>query len=127
MPMTESFCSFRGLRASPHATRLAEFGKRNPMEKRRSIKKYTMASTALSMISLLAGSGCSLFGIPSQRFGDVGCAAACDSGPLPPLPGKLAEWQAEKELPTAPAYPRFHPLPTRPMFASQPQVDFPHQ
>lgn len=42
--------------------------------------------------------------------------------PLPEfwVPGFLAKRKEKKELPEAPVYPRFHPLPTRPMFAAQP-------
>ncbi|HBE67826.1 MAG TPA: hypothetical protein DDW52_06725 [Planctomycetaceae bacterium] len=61
-----------------------------------------------------------------------GVAASSDehevyrTGLLPaiPVPGWFANWRAkrelEKALPDAPEYPRFHPLPTRPMFAPQP-------
>lgn len=47
-------------------------------------------------------------------------------GLLPPIPVPMcfANWKAkrelEKALPVAPDYPRFHPLPTRPMFAPKP-------
>ncbi len=41
---------------------------------------------------------------------------------LPPLPGWLGRWHAKKELPDAPEYPRFQPLPTRPMFSQAPEV-----
>lgn len=37
-----------------------------------------------------------------------------------PVPACYAEWRAQKNLPEAAAYPRFHPLPTRPMFQPRP-------
>lgn len=76
----------------------------------------------------MGSTGCSLLGVPSQRYSDTGCQPSCPSGPVPalPLPGCLAEWHAEKELPKAPAFPRFHPVPTRPMFSQQ-ELDYPHQ
>lgn len=37
-----------------------------------------------------------------------------------PVPGFLAEWHARKHQPEAPPFPRFHPLPVRPMFAPAP-------
>jgi hypothetical protein len=40
--------------------------------------------------------------------------------PLPPMPAFLAEWRAKQQLPEAAPYPRFHPLPVRPMFAPGP-------
>jgi hypothetical protein len=42
--------------------------------------------------------------------------------PAIPVPGILARWHAEKELPEGPEYPRFHPLPTRPMLAPRPDA-----
>ncbi len=52
------------------------------------------------------------------------CESQCPPGiipPLPVLPGWLAEWRMrraeEKARPQAPEYPRYHPLPTRPMFS----------
>ena len=39
---------------------------------------------------------------------------------LPPLPGWLGRWHTKKDLPEAPEYPRFQPLPTRPMFSPAP-------
>ena len=87
--------------------------------------------------------GCHVVGIPSYRFDQpqqssrqisdptagpatydptqfdpVQCDADCPPGILPPLPGWLAKWcHKEEELPEPSPYPRFHPLPTRPMFA----------
>ena len=55
----------------------------------------------------------------------------CEPGFLPPLPMWLntgipaprcwAEWKANKDLPEPAPYPRFQPLPTRPMFSSRGQ------
>ncbi len=77
--------------------------------------------------------GCRILGIPSDRYQDAnwtvtpeavgGCHPADSYGPLPPancVPGWLARWRAQKDLPEAPNYPRYHPLPTRPMFAPSP-------
>ena len=85
---------------------------------------YLLIAGGLILASCV--SGCSLLGVPSQRYADSGCSQTCAGGPLPPLPGRLAEWQAQKELPVAPEYPRFHPLPTRPMFSPK-NLDYPHQ
>lgn len=58
--------------------------------------------------------------------GSIAEAETYRTGLLPPIPvpGWLADWQAKRDLeealPEAPEYPRFHPLPTRPMFESQP-------
>ncbi len=96
----------------------------------------------LLVCSLLASSpGCQVIGIPSYRLdGSTGYSAdyagnaaqgqscfvgeaslecpsdECPPTVLPPLPGWLAAWKAKRDLPDPPAYPRFHPLPTRPMF-----------
>ena len=37
-----------------------------------------------------------------------------------PVPAWWAEWRAKKDLPEPPPYPRFHPLPTRPVFQPRP-------
>lgn len=39
--------------------------------------------------------------------------------PLPaiPIPSCLSRWHNKESLPEAPPYPRFHPLPTRPIFS----------
>ncbi|MEO8271907.1 MAG: hypothetical protein ABI557_19445, partial [Aureliella sp.] len=37
-----------------------------------------------------------------------------------PVPTWYAEWKAKRDLPEPAPYPRFHPLPTRPMFQSRP-------
>ena len=88
-------------------------------------------STYLAPLALVAAlmfnSGCTLVHIPSYRLEE--CAAEnCSSPPalLPPvpLPGWLARWKAQKDLPKPPESPRFHPLPTRPMFERQPNRDF---
>lgn len=47
-------------------------------------------------------------------------AEQCPPSILPPLPGWLSGWMAKEELPEPPAYPRFQPLPTRPMFSPRP-------
>lgn len=36
-----------------------------------------------------------------------------------PVPKWWADWRAKKDLPEPPPYPRFHPLPSRPMFQPQ--------
>lgn len=93
---------------------------------------------------LTMASGCQVLGIPSYRA-DAGqvpgyqspqmaCVGDSCSGVmmdehgemlgaprvLPPLPGWLGRWHAKKNLPEAPDHPRFHPLPTRPLFNSTP-------
>lgn len=85
-----------------------------------------LAPIAVSVV-LIFHSGCTLVHIPSYRLEE--CAAESYTSPpalLPtiPLPGWLARWKAEKDLPQPPAAPRFHPLPTRPMFEPQPNRDF---
>jgi hypothetical protein len=43
-----------------------------------------------------------------------------------PVPSWWAEWKAKKDLPKPPPYPRFQPLPTRPVFQPRPvSVDQP--
>ena len=42
--------------------------------------------------------------------------------PAVPMPGWFARWKAEKDLPKPPVAPRFHPLPTRPMFQPRPEI-----
>ncbi len=91
--------------------------------------------------TLTSGSGCQVLNIPSYRADScssaasyspaevVGPNAACPPGFLPPLPawihagvpvpGWWAEWKAKKDLPEPAPYPRFQPLPTRPMFSPQ--------
>lgn len=91
---------------------------------------------------LTTASGCQVLGIPSYRadsghhlgyqpaemmcVGDS-CSEVIASehdemlgAPrvLPPLPGWLGRWHAKKNLPEAPDHPRFHPLPTRPLFSA---------
>ncbi len=58
---------------------------------------------------------------------------ACPPGLFPPLPawghstwacpGWYTAWRARRDLPDPPPYPRFHPLPTRPMF-QPPATDY---
>lgn len=72
-------------------------------------------------------------GEPHYRSVDNSCDVSCPPDWLLPLPERPAvswpvsqlgwpvpkwwvEWRAKRDLPDAPAYPRFHPLPTRPMF-----------
>lgn len=81
----------------------------------------------ISAFALISSSGCATVPIPSYRLED--CAAeSCSTTPalLPPLPmpGWLAKWKAEKHLPKAPELPRFHPLPTRPMFQPRAVPEF---
>lgn len=106
-------------------------------------------SIVLVCLMLASGSGCQVLGIPSYRadaptgFSSVGSdtgfhagqlassPAACPPGILPPKPTwlcqkpawlqKLCDKHHKEDLPEAPEYPRFHPLPTRPMFAPRPQ------
>ncbi len=79
---------------------------------------------------LLLSSGCAVVQLPSYRLEE--CAAESYGSPpivLPampsiPVPGWFARWKAEKKLPKPPLAPRFHPLPTRPMFQAGPSPDF---
>jgi hypothetical protein len=80
--------------------------------------------------------GCHVLHIPSYRvagdamgnsdYGDCPpgtCGGGMIGGlPIPalPTPGWLAKWKEKRELPDPPNYPRFHPLPTRPMFDPRP-------
>ena len=90
----------------------------------------TFCSALVLAFTLALNSGCTIVQIPSYRLEE--CAAeSCSSPPivLPtmptvPMPGWLARWKAEKDLPKPPAAPRFHPLPTRPMFQPEPTTDF---
>lgn len=86
---------------------------------------------AAMLVALMAiTSGCAVVQIPSYRLEE--CAAESYASPpviLPsmpamPMPGWLARWKAEKDLPKPPEAPRFHPLPTRPMFQPRPANDF---
>ncbi len=79
--------------------------------------------------------GCSLLGIPSHRLDNACQEDHCSSmasgncSPLPselPMPACLAKWRDEKKLPKAPSFPRFHPLPTRPIFDTR-ETDLPAQ
>ncbi len=87
-----------------------------------------LALVLTSGLLLTNGLGCALIEIPSYRLEDEASAYNCAQqaelchGPLPhlPLPGWLARWKAEKDLPKPPDSPRFHPLPTRPMFRPAP-------
>jgi hypothetical protein len=95
---------------------------------------------------LTTSSGCQVLGIPSYRADQADarwsppvepggcldtswypledhlgeCPTGCSAGILPPLPHWLAERRAKSQLPEPPAFPRFHPLPTRPMFSPVP-------
>ena len=40
-----------------------------------------------------------------------------------PVPKRWADWKAKRDLPEPPPYPRFQPLPTRPMFQPRPSLD----
>lgn len=85
----------------------------------------------------LITSGCHVLSIPAYPMDGLGAQAASDAcddscppdwlSPLPrrefvgwPVPKWWADWKARKDLPEPPAYPRFHPLPTRPMFQPRP-------
>lgn len=77
---------------------------------------------AAFFVALGSSGGCAMIQIPSYRLEE--CAAEEYSStpalmPPLPMPGWLARWKAEKDLPKPPASPRFHPLPTRPMFQPQ--------
>jgi hypothetical protein len=77
---------------------------------------------------LTSGQGCATLAIPGYRLEQeataYNCAQQCENSPSPlpslPLPGWWARWKAERDLPKAPASPRFHPIPTRPMFSPAP-------
>ena len=102
-------------------------------------------SAIVLLFSLLTSGGCQVLRIPSYRadcgafpesqLGGAACDQECPPGFLPPLafpampavlasgvpvPGWWADWRARQDLPEAPPYPRFHPLPTRPMFSPHP-------
>ncbi len=77
----------------------------------------------LLLVAVAGSSGCAMIQIPSYRLEE--CATESYSStpallPSVPLPGCLARWKAEKKLPKPPESPRFHPLPTRPMFQPAP-------
>ena len=81
-----------------------------------------VAMFAAFFASVALSSGCAMVQIPSYRLEE--CAAEEYSStpslvPPLPMPGWLAKWKAEKDLPKPPESPRFHPLPTRPMFQPQ--------
>lgn len=65
-------------------------------------------------------------GVCGPISADAASAGEYRTGLLPPIPMPMwyANWKAKREfeaaLPDAPEYPRFHPLPTRPMFSPQP-------
>lgn len=91
-----------------------------------SIHSTSIAAIGIVAIALAFSSGCAVVRIPSYRLEE--CAAESYSSPplvMPtlPMPGWLARWKAEKDLPKPPPAPRFHPLPTRPMFEPQPTAD----
>lgn len=100
---------------------------------RRTITWLISSSLALGT----PGCGCI---VPSVRYGESGrefnsgvdydetgaCGSnGCEGGEQvckdlppysPPLPGWAEKWKKYRELPEAQLHPRFHPLPTRPMF-----------
>ena len=116
------------------------------------MKSRSSPISILLVLGLLtSGGGCQVLHIPSYRADSSGAgycsvtgttpaelglaAAECPPGflpPLPPLPawthrgvpvpGWWAKWRAKEDLPDPAPYPRFHPLPTRPMFSSHPQA-----
>ena len=96
----------------------------------RSGGSQTFCSALVFSIAMVLSSGCAIVQIPSYRLEE--CATESYSSPpivLPtmptvPMPGWLSRWKAEKDLPRPPAAPRFHPLPTRPMFQPQPKTHF---
>ena len=55
---------------------------------------------------------------PPGFFPPLGC---CAHGGLP-VPACFAAWKAKRDLPEPAPYPRFHPLPTHPMFQSPPTL-----
>ncbi len=94
------------------------------------LRHQTRVPILMVCLGLASATGCQVLGIPSYRAdmggtpvdpytdGEIpGGDIACPPGVLPPMPGWLAAWHAKKELPQPPAYPRFLPLPTRPMFS----------
>lgn len=98
-------------------------------------KAQTDLNTRLFIILLVcgylaSGTGCHVLRIPSYRA-DPGCGdlaagypggeQSCAPTVLPPLPGWLAAWHEKKQTPQPPDFPRFQPLPTRPMF-TQPKM-----
>jgi hypothetical protein len=81
------------------------------------------------------GELCSDFG-PERPLGSEGPSGTfegCEPGFLPPaptwvhagfpVPGWWAEWKAKRNLPEPAPYPRFQPLPTRPMFSPRPDTN----
>ena len=85
--------------------------------------RVPLATRAVLSVALALNCGCAMIHIPSYRLEE--CAAENYSStpallPPVPMPGWLARWKAEKHLPKPPESPRFHPVPTRPMF--QPPV-----
>ena len=101
-------------------------------------------STIIVLLShcLATGSGCQLLPIPSYRADQAGlvddygghvdgfeggygdedyCDNECPPGwPVIPMPRWYAKWREKESLPEGPDFPRFHPLPTRPMFSPRP-------
>ncbi len=106
----------------------------------RNAKTRTALNCIVAMLTAVlfpACLGCQVLGIPSARYSDQFCgsispteidSAECSYCPLPPtpaMPGWLARWHSEKELPKAPGHPRFHRLPTHPMFANRSRSEVP--
>jgi len=92
-----------------------------------SVRSAPFALNITLLVALVASSGCAMVQIPSYRLEE--CAAENYSStpalmPLVPMPGWLARWKAEKHLPKPPESPRFHPLPTRPMFQPPASAQF---
>lgn len=82
-------------------------------------------ASIVTCVTLVFSWGCAVIRIPSYRLEECAAESYCSSPtPLPqiPMPGWLARWKAQKDLPKPPEAPRFHPLPTRPMFQPQPTI-----
>ena len=81
-------------------------------------------------LALTLSSGCAMVQIPSYRLEECAAESYCSAPalmprvPQIPMPGWFVRWKAEKDLPKPPESPRFHPLPTRPMFQPRPTTDF---
>ncbi len=92
-----------------------------------SVYPRSLVRSLMLLVASVACSGCAMIQVPSYRLEE--CAEENYSStptlfPPVPMPGWLARWKAEKHLPKPPASPRFHPLPTRPMFQPPIQSEF---